>query len=128
MADEDKFYPYGAAGRYDKAGTGMSLFMGARWGFHRGVPAFLWVGTLLSLVAVTTAATDNHAYTLTNAGPSVDRSFYGVGCNSHYFHLSVKSFASIWLMLNFVLFVASFAIFMKHWCFKAFTSDTVKGY
>lgn len=58
----------------------------------------------------------------------LEHDFYGVGCDSHRFHLSVVSFASIWLMLNFIIFVTSFAIFMKHWCFKAFTSDTVKGY
>ncbi|AWV68674.1 M73 protein [Murid betaherpesvirus 1] len=54
--------------------------------------------------------------------------FYDVKCHSHFYGLSVSSFASIWMMVNAIVFICAFGVFMRHWCYKAFTSDTAKGY
>ncbi|AFK83910.1 B73 [miniopterid betaherpesvirus 1] len=54
--------------------------------------------------------------------------FYGVGCRSHAYELSIGSFASVWIMVNFITLICSFAVFLKHWCYKTFTQDTSKGY
>nr|WEG69899.1 envelope glycoprotein N [Mastomys natalensis cytomegalovirus 3]WEG70319.1 envelope glycoprotein N [Mastomys natalensis cytomegalovirus 3]WEG70459.1 envelope glycoprotein N [Mastomys natalensis cytomegalovirus 3]WEG70599.1 envelope glycoprotein N [Mastomys natalensis cytomegalovirus 3]WEG70879.1 envelope glycoprotein N [Mastomys natalensis cytomegalovirus 3] len=54
--------------------------------------------------------------------------FFEVNCHSHFYELSIQSFASVWMMINAVVFFCAFSVFLKHWCYKAFTSDTAKGY
>lgn len=54
--------------------------------------------------------------------------FRSAACHSHVYELSISSFASVWMLINVVVFSCSFGVFMKHCCYKTFTSDTSKGY
>lgn len=54
--------------------------------------------------------------------------FYDVNCVSHAYEISVTSFAAIWSLINVAILMCSFAMFLKHVCYKTFTSETSRGY
>lgn len=55
-------------------------------------------------------------------------SFYKVQCHAHTYELSISSFASVWILVNCCTLLCAFVVFLKHWCFKIFTDEAVKGY
>lgn len=124
MSTEKLTDRYDGEQRYGRTGAGMSLFI-AFGGLRRlSGSVFLFFVCLSGLGAV--YASEPVAADVSSRVNVQD--FYDVSCHSHYYHLSFASFASIWMFLNAAVFVFAFCIFLKHWCFRAFTSDTAKGY
>nr|WEG69070.1 envelope glycoprotein N [Mastomys natalensis cytomegalovirus 2]WEG69208.1 envelope glycoprotein N [Mastomys natalensis cytomegalovirus 2]WEG69347.1 envelope glycoprotein N [Mastomys natalensis cytomegalovirus 2]WEG69485.1 envelope glycoprotein N [Mastomys natalensis cytomegalovirus 2]WEG69623.1 envelope glycoprotein N [Mastomys natalensis cytomegalovirus 2] len=119
----EKCEDYDGDDRCERNWSGMCDFIGLRMSWRCSF--WLLVSCIMISCSVTTA---EEAGTSITAEEINVADFYKVECNSHYFHLSVKSFAAIWMLTNAFIFICSFAIFMKYWCYKAFTSDTAKGY
>lgn len=99
---------------------------------HLRISRYIFVVTFAILSAVFVPVTGSQE--ATSFTPSVPTTrvpghdFYGVECRSHVYELSMGSFASVWIMVNFITLICSFAVFLKHWCYKTFTHDTSKGY
>lgn len=124
MSSEKLTGRYDGEQRYGRPGTGMSPFIEFGGIRRLSCPVFLFFVFLSCLGAV--SATEPVGV---DASSRINvQEFYDVSCHSHYYHLSFASFASIWMFLNAAVFVFAFCVFLKHWCFRAFTSDTAKGY
>ncbi|AGE11542.1 GP73 [Caviid betaherpesvirus 2] len=54
--------------------------------------------------------------------------FYDVGCVSHAYNVSIRSFASLWILGNVFILLCSFGIFLRHCCYRSFASETARGY
>ncbi|AWV68159.1 M73 protein [Murid betaherpesvirus 1] len=128
------------SGRFGRTGAGMFVFI------MPGLGVFRLSFFLLLCFDMASGSSSPAAALVSSAGGSVSdttagkivindgsdahniNEFYDVKCHSHFYGLSVSSFASIWMMVNAIVFICAFGVFMRHWCYKAFTSDTAKGY
>ncbi|AFX83388.1 B73 [Murid betaherpesvirus 8] len=118
----EKLTGYADKERGGRSGTGTWPFIRMAREFCDRFPFFLCF--LISLYLTPTSG----AISTDGTAERNVADFYHVDCHSHYFELSIKSFSAIWMCINAIVFVCAFAVFMKHWCYKAFTSDTSKGY
>ncbi|QQL09703.1 Ba102 [Baboon cytomegalovirus] len=94
---------------------------------------FLW--TWMAVLCVANSSTSSSASTSTTATttlkpikPHSNADFFSAQCTSHMYEVSMKSFAAIWICLNILLLVISFAVVLRHCCFQNFTTTTVAGY
>lgn len=108
----------------------------------RGVAVVAFI-LLCTMTSLGTGVSANHTVGPTGAHPSpvVSSSgsgsgvshagagdFYHVRCHSHTYELSATSFAALWTFSNMIILLCSFSVFLKHCCYKTFTTDTSKGY
>ncbi|ANC96592.1 U46 protein [macacine betaherpesvirus 9] len=54
--------------------------------------------------------------------------FRDANCHSHTYEIVLKSFSSIWILINVFILFCAFSLFLKYWCYKSLAKETVKGY
>ncbi|AAC95578.1 orf 53 [Ateline gammaherpesvirus 3] len=62
----------------------------------------------------------------TTSGAPLNNNFYSYSCSADTFVPSIKTFSSIWAIVNGIIFFGASLLFLRHLCFVRFISHLTK--